>query len=357
MREIRLIDTGPASALRSHALYHGLTSGVSGDQPDTLVLSVPTQYYVSLGCYEECFHQTNIEYCREKGIPVLRRQIGGGAHVLGPDQLLFQTVFHARRSAKSATRMYHGILRVAVETYRDFGVDAHYLPFTDIRVGRSRISAGSLGRLNESVVLASSLAYGNDPDIERAALTGHARVETTSMQRELGSPPDREAVKARFLENFVRNLEARLVPGFLTEEERAELERLEEVLSSPEWLGQADERVRQVKEWDASDEVVRVAEGQHVTTDGVAIRATVRVSTGTVDDLALTGNFLFYKDHLSELADSFRGATAEWDALMTVAENFYLVHQVDCPGVTPHDWVRAIHNALTGSSSDEPAAR
>jgi len=357
MREIRLIDTGPASALRSHALYHGLTSGVSGDQPDTLVLSVPTQYYVSLGCYEECFQRQTSSIAARRAFPSFGVRSAVVRTCSAPISSSSRPSYHARRCAKSATRMYHGILRVAVETYRDFGVDAHYLPFTDIRVGRSRISAGALGRLNESVVLASSLAYGNDPDIERAALTSHARVETTSMQRELGSPPDREAVKARFLENFVRNLEARLVPGFLTEEERAELERLEEVLSSPEWLGQADERVRQLKEWDASDEVVRVAEGQHVTTDGVTIRATVRVSTGTVDDLALTGNFLFYKDHLSELEDSFRGATAEWDALMTVAENFYLVHQVDCPGVTPHDWVRAIHNALTGSSSDEPVVR
>lgn len=344
MREIRLIDAGSVSALRSHTLYHAISSRVSGDHPDTLVLSVPTERYVSLGLYQLHARQIDVGYCREKGIPILRRQIGGGAHVLGPSQLLFQTVFHIQRSERSATRVYQEILRVAVDTYQDLHVDAHYLPFTDIYVRNARISAGALGRLDDSVALASSLACGNDPELEGAVLSGQARVESTSIERELGSLPDCEVVKKRFLGDFERKLGVKLIAGSLTEKEEAELERLEGVFSSSEWLQQTERRVLGVEERRSADE--KIAESHYITPDGLTLRATVRAARGLIDQVAFTGDFLFYRDHLNELETSFRGAKAEWDALMTVAQNFYLVHEVDSPGAAPNDWVSAISNAL-----------
>ena len=347
MRNIRLIDMGKVSALQSHTIYHALSHGTRLNQPDTILLSVPAERYVSLGLYQEFAKDTDPEYCRAHNIPVFRRQIGGRAHLLDSGQQVFQTVFHWQRAAVSATRMCQEILRVAVDTYNAFGVDAHYLPSNEINVRKSRISTGAIGRLGDAVVLACSLVYDSDTELERRALGMASHAATTSMARELGAPPDRDAVKQTLLSYFERDLKATLVPGSLNEQELAEVERLEKLFSSQEWIERVVRRRRSVREHDGGEEGARIAEGHHLTSEGIQIRATIRTVRGKVDDLVLSGDFLFYRDHFSELEASFRGAKAEWDALMTVAENFYLYHQVDSPGVSPADWVSAIDDALS----------
>ena len=343
MQEIRLVDVGEVSALRSHALYHAVRIARGDEGPDAVVLSVPTSQYVSLGLYQQVSRYVDIEFCRNRDIALYRRQIGGGAYLRGPDHLLFHTIFHKERPAKSATRIYQEILRVAVETYRAFGVDAHYLPLTDICVREYRISAGSLGNLDHSVVLASAICHAADPDLERQALRGLSR-NSTSMEQELGTAPDRAVVKAKLLENVERTFGARLVPASLTDEEARDLGRLEATFRSPDWTEHADRRVASVAAG-AGRDGVRVAEAVHRTEDGITICATVALRGGKIEDVALTGDFFFYKDHLPELERSFCGVKAGWDALMTVAENFYLIHEVDSPGTAPADWVNAIFRA------------
>ena len=343
MKEIRLVDVGETPALRSHALYHAVRIGPGADQPDTVVVSVPTSQYVSLGLYQRVSKYTDAEFCRRRDVGVYRREIGGGAYVRGPGNLLFQTVFHKERSAKSATRVYQEVLKVAVETYRAFGVDAHYLPMSDICVRESRISAGSLGNLDHSVVLACAISYAADPDLERRALRGLSR-KSTSMELELGAAPDRAVVKAKLLENIERTFDARLVPASLSDEEGRNLERLEATFDSPEWTESADRRVASVAARTGRGGV-RVAEAIHTTEGNITICATVARRGQTIEDVALTGDFFFYKDHLPELERSFCGARTEWDALMTIAENFYLIHEVDSPGTAPADWVNAIFGA------------
>jgi len=50
--------------------------------PNTVLLVQPSAPYVCLGFHQELEKEIDVECCREKGLPIIRRSQGGGATYL-----------------------------------------------------------------------------------------------------------------------------------------------------------------------------------------------------------------------------------------------------------------------------------
>jgi lipoate---protein ligase len=345
MNNVRVIDLGDTTGLRSVAAYHAVGEHATTGQPDTMLLTVPRDRYVSLGAFQQLKGTVDTDYCRENGIPVYRRNLGGRAVMADSGQQLFQIVSCARRSHRSVARVYHDILRVVIETYRSIEVDAHYMPVSDVYVRNHRIGGSAIGCLGDCIVVASGLVLDMDRKAASSALSASEN-GYVSIASETGKVVDRARVLACFLETYERLMNAKLEHSELTEAEAASLAEAEERLSAGEWLNSVDRRIAALKDNAGADG----KHGEAVTHAAAGpIHATVCVKHGVIEDVVLSGDFFFYEDHLRGLEQAFRGASNDWGELMTVVMNYCLAHEIDCPGVDPADWVSAVSTAFVNA--------
>ena len=65
--QLRLVDAGMVSPLRSQALWHGIASAMADDAPPTLSMCRPSRPYVSLG-YHRHLAEVDADACAAEGI-------------------------------------------------------------------------------------------------------------------------------------------------------------------------------------------------------------------------------------------------------------------------------------------------
>lgn len=83
-----LYHLGPVGWVESQAVYHALASL----DREGLVICYPTTPYICLGLHDDLDYEIDRAYCRERRIPLLRRETGGGVVYLDDRQLFFQLV-------------------------------------------------------------------------------------------------------------------------------------------------------------------------------------------------------------------------------------------------------------------------
>lgn len=293
-RVMRLLDLGTLSALRTQTTYHALARGVSAGAPDTLCLMSPSEPYVCLG-FHRSFAELDMAEVRRRGLPVLRRQLGGGPVYLDPGQLLFQVVVHASRAPTSVERAYRLLLGPAIEAFRSLGVDASLQGVNDICVGGRKLSGTGMARIDDAVVCVGNMIFDFDHDAmaavlaldddARAAFAALQRRLLTTLHRELGRPVSRAEATGALVGAYERGLGTELVPGELTDVERRAVAELDETFTSAEWLEEhlTDPRpvaIRQAKVRGGASVFVARAGG-----DDREVCATVTVVDGRVEDL------------------------------------------------------------------------
>lgn len=181
-----------------------------------LILIEPADTFVSLGYFDDAPTTVNRDYCAQKGIPVMRRETGGGMVLLGPGQV-FYTLVIKRPHTPIPSRVdeaYEHLSKAPISVYRDLGIMAKLRPINDIVTPSGRKIAGQgAGDINGYFCFVGSLLI--DFDIElmhkivqlpsedlraplKAALTDHL----TSITQETGGRPAVLAIKRRLAQAF-----------------------------------------------------------------------------------------------------------------------------------------------------------
>jgi lipoate-protein ligase A len=362
--KVRLLDSGAVSYLRSQTIYHGLAHAMDEKSPDTVVLLNPAEPYVCVGYHQEVEKEVDVEYCRAHHLPILRREVGGGAVYLDSDQLFWQIVFHQRRAPRQVEEIYRLFLRGPVEVYREMGIPAEYRPVNDIQVEGRKICGTGAATIGAAVVVVGNLMFDFNyeqmvrvlkvPSEKFRDKVYHSLQEyLTTIKRELG---DKAPAKASFMEEarhllaekFAETLGVEIERGELTEEEEEAIARLDERFTSAEWLYQKGGRPKEGIKI-ATD--VRVLEGIHKAPGGL-IRATVLLRQGRIEDLTISGDFFFYPaEQLAGLEQALKGAADDEQTLTARIGDFYQAHAIQSPGVTAQDMAQAIVEAWTRKKS------
>jgi len=344
---MKLNRLGTVSWQDSQLLYHA--------QPrlgrEGLNLLSPGSPYFCIGYFQDVEQEVDIEYCRDHGIPIFRREVGGGAVYLDGDQLFYQLIVHRDSPLVPRGReaFYRRFLQAPLAVYRALGIPAEYKPVNDIIVNGRKISGNGVGEIGDYIVFVGNLIVDFDYDTmvrvlrvpdEKFRDKIHKTLcdNLTTIRRELGTVPPREQLWDMLADEFSKLLGPLEVETAVDAAWRAGAGLLAERMMKDEWLylPRPSRDGREVKIRDG----VEVHHKAHKAPGGL-IRAVVEFQEGRIVSLALSGDFFFYPaERLRDMELALAGIPAT-EVEATVAR-FYADKGIDSPGVTPADFARVI---------------
>ena len=333
--------------LDSQLLYHALAR-VGGEGAFILA---PAEPYVCIGYHQDLEQEVDVAYCRAHGIPVFRREVGGGAVYLDGRQLFYQIVTSRDNPLAQGSKeaFYRRLLEPVVAAYADLGVDARYRPINDIVTAEGRKIAGTgAATIGNSVVLVGNLIADFDYDTMTRVLRvpdekyrdkvyKSMQDNLTTLRREVGREMGWDEMATPLIKRLAEVL-GPLAPAPVPQAVRDEAEALKEIFLSEEWLYKKGRR-RPGRE-------VKIATDVHVVqrvykAPGGLLRATIELRDGHLADVSLSGDFFCYpQDVVSELEAALVGAPLE--GIAAVLEGFYATHAIETPGVTVADWLKVL---------------
>lgn len=261
MPELRIVDAGTVSAARSQSFWHGIAAAMTEDIGPTLSFCRSVEPYVCIG-FHRALDELDLAACGDLGLPVIRRQIGGGPVYVDRDQLFFQLTVPAAQAPVRIDRLYRSFLAPAVAAFRALGLDAELRGLNDIAVGECKISGTGAGRIGDAVTVVGNVIF-RFPHRKMAAvmaLPHPARAEyELLMERYVSSLADQglEAIgsaeaKSALIDAYCELLDYRPVPTALSAREDASIAEWDTRLTDGQWLAgrqmpRSKSTIRQVK--------------------------------------------------------------------------------------------------------------
>jgi lipoate---protein ligase len=240
---LRVIDFFSVSPEVSQAAAYAIADGLAPDGGPTVVLADPRVPFLSVGAHQNIDRDIDLSFCRDRGIPIVRRRLGGGAIYVDYEQLIFHIIVPARRAPWPPFSLLTTLAAPVVGTHRDLGIAARLRPPGDIAVGGRKIGGTAGAEIGGNVVVGGTFLFDFDTVVMARCLklpsekirAGVAKLlerGMTTMRRELGARPARAMVKARFIANLARCLGVEPRESSITDEEWAAIataaERLED---------------------------------------------------------------------------------------------------------------------------------
>jgi lipoate-protein ligase A len=329
----------------SQSLYHA--AAYLGRE--ALFILRPSTPYVCLGYHQDARKEIDLEFARRERIPVVRREVGGGAVYLDKGQLFYQLILHKDRPDVPANKadFFQKFLQPVVETYRQFGIPAVYRPVNDILSNGRKVSGTGAAEIEDSVVLVGNFLL----DFNYEMLAKVLRVpdekfrddNLSTFLREIGSIPSTPALAEDLRSRYEILLGKFNSRESVDPELRQMANRIIERIDDPEWLFAND--LRQI-----DDARLKIREGVYVLQKvvklpGGLVRATAVCKDGFLSDVHLSGDFFIYpKESIQTLETALDGAPYDEAALERIIQDFYRQNSVESPGISP----QALASALTG---------
>jgi lipoate---protein ligase len=348
---IRVLDFGFVPPITSQAIYHGIADALAADDAPVITLCSPTDPYICVGALQDVRLEVDEAYCRSRGLPVLRREIGGGAVYLDRNQFFYHFVFPRHRAPATALDLFPWFIEPVLRTYHRFGIDAVFRPINDIHVDGRKIGGTAAAWIGEATVLGGSFMF----DFDGATMARCLKVPSekfrdklatsladyiTTMTRLLGEVPSRALVRQRYLAEVAGWLAEQVRESDPTPAERAAIAARERSMADPAFVYRFGRR--------SIASGVKVAADMHLTegtwkAEGGLIRVVLLERDGTIADLDLSGDFTCLPaSGLAGLADRLRGAPVEQAALTRAVDAAVADLGLDLPGVSPADLAHAI---------------
>jgi len=348
---VRLVDAGTVPALQSQTVYHSVAYAFTKDSPNTIILVTPEFPYVCIGFHQEIKKEVDVDFCIKNDIPIVRREVGGGAVYLDNRQLFTQWIFHPNAYPMRIEERFKMHAYPIVETYKALGIDAFFRPVNDVQVHPGK-KIGGMGAaaIGNAEALVCSFMFDFDfelmskvlnvPDEKfRDKIYQSLNEYMTTMKRELGAIPSRETIKQLYIEKCEEVLGDRIEEGEFSKAELQKMNELDAKLSSESWLFSKGSHARPAVKIHSG---VWVGEAT-VKTPGGLINATIRLRNNHIDDITLSGDFTFYPHtKFAKMEQALLHAEVTPENLSEIITHFYEEENIQTPGVKTHDWVDSI---------------
>lgn len=361
MKRIRVVDVGFVPPIESMAVFHAVAQTMGPDDDPVVILVNPDAPFVSVGLHQDIEQEVDAEYCEREGLPIIRRDVGGGAVYLNRDQMFFHFVYPHRLAPARVEAIYAHFMAPVLATYRALGVLAVFRPVNDIHVNGRKIGGTGSARIDDATVMVGSFMFDFDMDTMarclkvssekfRDKLRQGMQDYMTTLTRELGQPPDRERVKALFLESIRETLGVVPEASELSAQEQEALVDVRALLQDPEWVHQKGRRLVTTGVKIAAG--TYLVEGVHKAKGGL-IRARMLTCDNVLEDVEFSGDFtVLPADGVRRLEERLRGVvlpiSAEADAAKLQAHIAQVMTdlELDIPGVAAEDILAVLMHGL-----------
>lgn len=343
-----LFNLGERPWEESMLIFHALARmGV-----EALDIVSPITPFVSIGYFQNAEQEVDLEYCGREGLPIIRREVGGGTVYLDRDQIFYHVTWNGKNPhfPKKISEVYRSLSVPPIETYREFGIKAEFREVNDIITAEGRKIAG-LGGANiaDSMVFVGSVILDFDyekmvraikaPDEKfRDKVFKTMKENVTTMNRELGRIPPREEITRVLVEKFEKVL-GRLERVDLNNEIIQKMKELALWFNSPEFLFK---KAPQIPKGVKIKEGIEILYGMYKARGGL-IRTVQEVEKRTLREIDISGDFtMLPKEELADLESALKETEREEKKLESKIEEFYGRSGVQTPGVKPQDITKAI---------------
>lgn len=336
----------------SMIIFHALARiGYEG-----LVIVSPESPLASIGYFQDAHKEIDLAYCRQEGIPVMRREVGGGATYLDGNQIFYQMIWNRnnRRFPTNIKKIFELLSQPACETYRAFGIPASFRAENDIVTAQGKKIAGEGGGdIEDAMVFVGGILLDFDymtmsrvlkvPDEKfRDKIYKSMEENLTTMKRELGDIPPREEIKKILVERF-ENITGKLEPVHADEKTIRKIRELEAIFTSDAFLYRKTPRI---------PEGVKIREGIDILygiykAKGGLIRTAEEVENKNIlKDIVISGDFnLFPKHTLIQIENALKNKAFSHDTIQAILEQTYKKEKIESPGVQPDDIAKTIIEA------------
>lgn len=321
-----------------------------------LVIVSPSKPLASVGYFQDAAKEIDLEFCENAGIPVMRREVGGGATYLDGNQIFYQMIWNRKnpKFPNNIRKIFEVLSRPACETYQKFGINASFRAENDIITDKGKKIAGEGGGdIGDSMVFVGGILLDFDyvtmskvlkvPDEKfRDKIYKSMEENLTTMKRELGEIPPREEIKRVLVESFEK-LTGKLESVELDEDTIKKMRELEQIFTSNEFLFKKTPRIPQgVK----IKEGIEILYGLYKTKGGLIRTAEEIENKKRIQDIVVSGDFnLFPKKGLNEVENALKNRDFDAEIIKKEIEKVYDKEKIESPGVEPKDFAKTIVEA------------
>lgn len=323
------------------------------DGPPALRLYTYASHCVLIGRYQRLDSEVHVEVCRTLGVALNRRPTGGGAILMGADQLgLALTIPAGMRAVfpRRAQELFPALAAGLVEGLRALGIAAAFHRKNDLEVrGRKIAGLGLYAAPAGGLLFHASLLVDLDLPLmlrvlhtpfEKLADKGVATLadRMTTVRRETGRALGVPEVRERIAGGYARAFGVTLEPGSLTAAERSAVEALERgKYLTAAWLEQPG--------------LVPEAGGScRLKTPGGLVEVHLTLRQNAIASCCVTGDFFAEEGRLAELERRLRRAAADPATVRETLERLY-TEGLGIPGVAPEALAAAVDGAVRDAAA------
>ena len=296
-----------------------------------------------VGKFQNLEAEIDVEFCRESGIGVNRRPTGGGAILMGEDQLGIAVIHSRGTSAPHPKEIFARFGRAIAAGLERLGIHGSLEAKNDVRVGGRKIAGLGVCRdENDTLLFHTSLLVDLDVDLmlrvlkipaEKLSDKLRARIadNMTTVRRELGRSIGVAEVREAIREGFAAAEGVQFEPSELSAVERGSVDRLEsEKYRDRAWVH------RLVPSPDTNGRSIRK------TPQGL-LRLYLALADERIKDIAITGDF----------AEDGAVSALERRLTAAAADEAVIRDAVAAEGL-PADFAAAILDALADARRSNP---
>jgi Lipoate-protein ligase A len=202
---------------------------------------------VLIGYHQAVEQEVNLEAVKRLGWSVGRRPTGGGAIIMGRDQLGWEIYAPSETLGGTPEKAIEKGAQGVIATLKKLGIEAKFRPKNDVEVDGRKISGIGAFSIGKFTAVTGTILVDFDPETMvsvlrlssekiRDKLITDFRSRITWVDRELGKSVEMSRVISLARESFEKVLGVDLVDETYTESERKLIEELRAKYASTEWI-------------------------------------------------------------------------------------------------------------------------
>ena len=332
--------------------------GLSLSQP-TLRLYTYRSYCALVGRFQNVDNEIRGGYCRENGITINRRPTGGGAIIMGADQLGVALTLQGRDddSYSRARAMMGDFSQGLVRGLNQLGVDARFRRKNDIEVnGKKLVGLGIYRAPSGGLLFHASLLVDLDIALMLNVLKtpfekiSDKEIDTvasriTTIRRETEGRIAVDEVRGVIADGYVAAFDVNLISSGFTFDEREEIEKLEkQKYLSEDWVYQTT--------------AVPDSNGSaKVKTPAGLIDVGVTMAGATIKAVFIGGDFFAAENAVADLEATLRWHTSQPEKVAETIEKVLQIRKSEFNGMQPEVMIEAVTKAVARARLTESQMR